>query len=232
MSETAYSTRRDELETYFDRTAAEAWSRLTTDAPVSKIRQTVRAGRDRMRAQLLSWLPQDLSGRRILDAGCGTGAFAVELAQRGADVVAVDVARSLIDVAEERSPTDLKSRLTFVVGDMLSAEHGTFDHVVAMDSLIHYEPAQITAALGLLAQRTNHSMVFTFAPATPALRLMHAVGRSFPRSDRAPAIVPVNHGNLARKVDDHPALSTWAMARDGRIKAGFYISHGQELSRA
>jgi magnesium-protoporphyrin O-methyltransferase len=153
MSETAYSTRRDELETYFDRTAAEAWSRLTTDAPVSKIRQTVRAGRDRMRAQLLSWLPQDLSGRRILDAGCGTGAFAVELAQRGADVVAVDVARSLIDVAEERSPTDLKSRLTFVVGDMLSAEHGTFDHVVAMDSLIHYEPAQITAALGLLAQR-------------------------------------------------------------------------------
>jgi hypothetical protein len=38
-----------------------------SDAPVSKIRQTVRAGRDRMRAHRLSWLPEDLAGARILD---------------------------------------------------------------------------------------------------------------------------------------------------------------------
>jgi magnesium-protoporphyrin O-methyltransferase len=50
---TPYLTRRSQLETYFDRTAVEAWSRLTSDAPVSKIRATVRAGRDTMRATLL-----------------------------------------------------------------------------------------------------------------------------------------------------------------------------------
>jgi magnesium-protoporphyrin O-methyltransferase len=70
-SSTTYLTRRGELETYFDRTAAEAWKRLTSDAPVSGIRATVRAGRDRMRATMLSWLPADLHGCRLLDAGCG-----------------------------------------------------------------------------------------------------------------------------------------------------------------
>ncbi|MFW5833959.1 MAG: magnesium protoporphyrin IX methyltransferase, partial [Pseudomonadota bacterium] len=49
MSSGTYQTRRSELLTYFDRTAAEAWSKLTSDAPVSGIRATVRAGRERMR---------------------------------------------------------------------------------------------------------------------------------------------------------------------------------------
>lgn len=230
MSETAYNARRDQLETYFDRTAAEAWLRLTTDAPVSRIRQTVRAGRESMRAQLQSWLPADLVGRRILDAGCGTGAFSMELARRGADVVAVDVAGSLVDVAQERTPSELACRIDYVVGDMLSPELGPFDHVVAMDSLIHYEPEQISTALAELAQRTKQSIVFTYAPATPALRIMHAAGRAFPRSDRAPAIVPISPPRLRREINSHPCLAGWKFARDGRIKAGFYISHGQELS--
>jgi magnesium-protoporphyrin O-methyltransferase len=42
-------------------------------------------------AQLLDWLPQDLHGLRILDAGCGTGALAMEAAHRGASVVAIDL---------------------------------------------------------------------------------------------------------------------------------------------
>ena len=47
-----YEHRRGQIETYFDRTAADAWARLTSDAPVSGIRATVRAGRDRMRGIL------------------------------------------------------------------------------------------------------------------------------------------------------------------------------------
>jgi 2-polyprenyl-3-methyl-5-hydroxy-6-metoxy-1,4-benzoquinol methylase len=37
------------------------------------------------------WLPQDMRGLRLLDAGCGTGALAVEAARRGAEVLAIDV---------------------------------------------------------------------------------------------------------------------------------------------
>ena len=72
-----YQLRRGEIETYFDRTAVQAWARLTSTAPVGRIRATVRAGRDQMRAQLLDWLPADLSGLRLLDAGCGTGSLSL-----------------------------------------------------------------------------------------------------------------------------------------------------------
>ncbi len=44
-----YEARRQQLTDYFDRTAAAAWERLTSDAPVGRIRATVRAGRDTMR---------------------------------------------------------------------------------------------------------------------------------------------------------------------------------------
>ena len=84
MTIATYLERRGELETYFDRTAVDAWAKLTSDAPVGRIRATVRAGRDEMRDTLLSWLPQNMSGARLLDAGCGTGALAIEAARRGA----------------------------------------------------------------------------------------------------------------------------------------------------
>ena len=105
-----YQARRGEIESYFDRTALEAWARLTSDAPVGRIRATVRAGRDRMRDTLLAWLPQDLSGARLLDAGCGTGALSVEAALRGADVVGVDISPSLVDIARVRGAEVLGMR--------------------------------------------------------------------------------------------------------------------------
>ena len=105
MPTATYQARRGELLDYFDRTALQAWERLTSDAPVSSIRATVRAGRDAMRSTLLSWLPADLTGCRLLDAGCGTGALAIEAARRGAKVVAVDIAPGLIEIAKQRVGT-------------------------------------------------------------------------------------------------------------------------------
>ena len=69
-----YSTTRARVEDYFDRSATKVWERLTSDAPVSRIRQTVREGRDRMRALMLSRLPEDLRGlegdaRQAVDEG-------------------------------------------------------------------------------------------------------------------------------------------------------------------
>ena len=48
----SYNQTLSRVETYFDKTATKTWERLTSDAPVSRIRQTVRAGRDQMRAKL------------------------------------------------------------------------------------------------------------------------------------------------------------------------------------
>ena len=233
MTSATRNTRRSELELYFDRTAVEAWKRLTSDAPVSGIRAQVRAGRDAMRDTLLSWLPQDMRGLRVLDAGCGTGALAVEAARRGADVLAIDISPSLVDMARERAPQDLGAgSITFAVGDMLDPALGTFDHVVAMDSLIHYVGEDIAQTLASLAQRTRGSMVFTVAPRTPALTLLWVVGRMFPRSDRAPAIEPIAQKALERHMGELPQLNGWTIHRSQRVSRSFYISEALEVKRS
>ena len=221
-----YETTRASLETYFDRTAAETWARLTSDAPVSRIRQTVRAGRDRMRSSLLDMLPKDMTGMRLLDAGCGVGQLSAEAARRGADVVAVDIAPNLLDVARARLPEDVAARITFRAGDMLDPALGRFDWVVAMDSLIHYRAEDTAAALAGLAERCNAGVAFTIAPATPALQAMHLVGKAFPRSDRSPAIVPVRPARLSRALSHRTG---WRLEAGPRIGTGFYISQAMGL---
>ncbi len=233
MQSTTYERRRGQIETYFDRVASDAWAKLTSDVPVSGIRATVRAGRDTMRNILLSYLPADLRGRRILDAGCGTGAFAVEAAKRGAIVVAIDLSPTLVQLARERLPSRLgQGEISFQVGDMLDPALGRFDHVVAMDSLIHYRASDTVKALSQLAFRVDRSMVLTFAPRTPALSVMHAAGKLFPRGDRAPSIEPVSESTLLRAVESAPALADWQAARTQRVNSFFYQSQALELVRA
>lgn len=233
MLSATYTDRRRQVETYFDRTAADAWARLTSDAPVSGIRATVRAGRDRMRRLLLNWLPEDLAGRRVLDAGCGTGALAVEAARRGAEVVAIDLSPTLIGLARDRLPRDLGAgSIDFRVGDMLDPALGEFDHAVAMDSLIHYGADDAVRVLAGLAPRVSQSVVFTFAPRTALLTVMHTAGRLFPRSDRAPSIQPVSRRSLARAVAREPLLSGMQIGRGERVDSGFYISQAMELARS
>lgn len=233
MPTLTYQERRGQIEAYFDRTAAEAWSRLTSDVKVSRIRATVRAGRDRMRRTLLGWLPDDLAGARVLDAGCGTGALAVEAARRGARVVAVDLSPTLVALARERLPRDLGGggTIEFLVGDMLDPALGRFDHVVAMDSLIHYRARDAVRVLAGLADRTERSLVFTFAPKTPAFAAMHAVGRLFPRGNRAPSIEPVAEGSIRRLLTAEPDLDLWCAKRTERVTTGFYMSQSLELAR-
>jgi magnesium-protoporphyrin O-methyltransferase len=227
MPTASYATRRGELLQYFDRTAVDAWKRLTSDAPVNRIRATVRAGRDDMRRTLLSWLPTDLHGVRILDAGCGTGALAIEAARRGAHVVAIDLSPTLVGLARERLPHDLN--IDFHVGDMLDPSLGRFDYVVAMDSLIHYRPRDTVRVIDGLCDRAAEGVLFTFAPRTAMLSVMHAAGRLFPRGDRAPAIEPVAPRTVTRLIT--AGVPGWAARRTQRVSCGFYISQALEITR-
>lgn len=213
----AYGATRDRVADYFDRSATQVWARLTSDAPVSRIRATVRAGRDRMRALMLAQLPDDLRGARVLDAGCGTGAMTAELAARGADVVAVDLSPALVRIAGDRLEARHRDRVRFLAGDMLAEDLGRFDHVVAMDSLIYYSAPDIAAALTRLGARTSGSVVFTVAPRTPFLMAFWTIGRAFPRADRSPVMIPHAFARLSEMVPGR-------LTRAGRVSSGFYIS--------
>ncbi|MFW9907678.1 MAG: methyltransferase domain-containing protein [Candidatus Thorarchaeota archaeon] len=58
------------------------------------------------------------SGMKVLDLGCGPGAFAIEASKKGADVVAMDADAGMIQVARERSSV-LQKPPEFIYGDIL-----------------------------------------------------------------------------------------------------------------
>ncbi|MBU3559339.1 magnesium protoporphyrin IX methyltransferase [Polynucleobacter sp. Nonnen-W13] len=231
MSAISYLNRRSKLQDYFDRTANDAWAKLTSDAPVSGIRATVRAGRDQMRSNLIARLPESLAGKRILDAGCGTGALALELAKKGASIVAIDLSPNLIELARERiAPAD-RQNIDFRSGDMLDDSLGEFDYVVGMDSMIHYCATDMLVVLEKLAPRVKNKIVFTFAPSTLPLEIMIRVGRLFPRKDRAPFIEPISQNKLSKLIDQSPWFVDWKIPHTQLVSSGFYKSQLMEIEK-
>lgn len=218
---TAYHATRDRVEDYFDRTATRTWEALTSEAPVSRVRETVRAGRDQMRAMMLSRLPDDLRGARVLDAGCGAGQMTAELAARGADVLAVDLSPKMMGIARSRLPANVAHRVRFVAGDMLDDGLGLFDAAMAMDSLIYYRRPDLVDAIDRLTARAD-KLIFTLAPRTPLLTAMWWAGQMFPRGDKSPTIVPHALKRLRTRRE-----SEWV----GRVSRGFYISDCAEVAK-
>ena len=59
---------------------------------------------------------------RALDLGCGDGTTAVPLAQTGAEVVGIDIARNLVEAGNKRAAAAGLDRLTFQEGDACNLE--------------------------------------------------------------------------------------------------------------
>ena len=53
----------------------------------------------------------EVNGKRILDAGCGTGEDMVHFLNQGADVYGIDVAKGMVEQAKNRNP-QLKNQLS------------------------------------------------------------------------------------------------------------------------
>jgi SAM-dependent methyltransferase len=55
-------------------------------------------------ADLVDGLLREKGGRRVLDAGCGTGRVAIELIRRGHEAVGVDADAGMLDAARSKEP--------------------------------------------------------------------------------------------------------------------------------
>lgn len=72
----------------------------------------------------------------VLDAGCGSGRVAIELARHGVEVVGVDVDASMLAAAAERAP-----HLEWVRQDLTALDLGrTFDVVVMAGNVVLFTP--------------------------------------------------------------------------------------------
>ena len=93
------------------------------------------------RPAMLGLLP-DVKGKRILDAGCGSGWYAEELLKRGAAVSAIDASAPMVDhararlaqIASDSGQFDLK---VADLADRLPFDDATFDGIVS-PLVLHY----------------------------------------------------------------------------------------------
>jgi len=81
-------------------------------------------------------LAGDLAGRRILDAGCGSGPLIAALRDRGAVVTGIDKSAGMLEVARRRLGDDADLQVA-ELGRPLAFPDGTFDDITA-SLVLHY----------------------------------------------------------------------------------------------
>ncbi len=104
-------------------------------------------------------------GEKILDAGCGTGVFALDYLAAGATVVGLDISAPMLAVAAKKA---VGRPFVAVQGDMLALpfEDGSFDKTVSVTALEFIEDARkavdelfrVTIAGGLVVVGTLNSL--------------------------------------------------------------------------
>jgi SAM-dependent methyltransferase len=81
-------------------------------------------------------LAGDVAGRRVLDAGCGSGPLSAALRDRGAIVTSFDSSAKMLELARRRLGQDADLRLADL-GSALPFGDGAFDDVIAC-LVLHY----------------------------------------------------------------------------------------------
>lgn len=106
----------------------------------------------------LDWIASQvpLSGKRVLDVGCGGGILADAMARKGAQVVGIDLATKPLKVAQlhalEAHTPNVEYR-EISVESMASEQPGGFDVVTCMEMLEHVpDPASVVQACGKLVK--------------------------------------------------------------------------------
>ena len=132
------------------------------EAGVSVWHRNLGSVRDVVRQQLVArQLREHLPGPgepglQVLDAGCGQGTQALELARLGHSVLGVDTSERLLDLAREaavRDPPDVRRRLAFEHADLLclSAQFADRFDLVCCHGVLMYLPSLGEAVKALIA---------------------------------------------------------------------------------
>jgi len=104
-------------------------------------------------------LVASLGPRSVLDAGCGSGRVAIELARRGIEVVGVDVDPSMLATARRLAPD-----LEWVEHDLTTLDLGRrFDVVVMAGNVPLFTPPGTQPALAATCARHGDTVVAGFS---------------------------------------------------------------------
>ncbi|WP_367183044.1 methyltransferase domain-containing protein [Thermococcus sp.] len=90
---------------------------------------------------------------KVLDLGCGAGGFSFLLEDLGFEVIGVDNSDYMLSLAQSFAK-EKGSRVEFVKGDArnLPFEDSSFDYVIFIDNLVHFEPLELGKAFREIAR--------------------------------------------------------------------------------
>jgi 2-polyprenyl-6-hydroxyphenyl methylase/3-demethylubiquinone-9 3-methyltransferase len=131
----------------FDRVASRWWDPESEFKPLHDINP--------LRLDYIEACARGLQGRRVVDVGCGGGLLAEGMAERGAEVLGIDLAPRSLDVARLHA-LESGANVSYeeIAAEDLAAERpGEFDVVTCLELLEHVpEPASVVAACARLAR--------------------------------------------------------------------------------
>jgi 2-polyprenyl-6-hydroxyphenyl methylase / 3-demethylubiquinone-9 3-methyltransferase len=116
----------------------------------------------------LDWIDglAGLRGKQVLDVGCGGGILAESMAQRGAQVLGIDLASKPLGVAQLHALEGEVPGLSYreiAVEDLARERPGSFDVVTCMEMLEHVpDPSSVVRACHLLVKRSGWVFFSTF----------------------------------------------------------------------
>jgi 2-polyprenyl-6-hydroxyphenyl methylase/3-demethylubiquinone-9 3-methyltransferase len=131
----------------------------------------------------LDWIDRHagLSGKKVLDVGCGGGILAEAMARRGADVTGIDLSEKGLRVAElHLAESGLAVRYEKATAEDYAGAHtGEFDVVTCMELLEHVpEPAAMVAACARLV-RPGGRVFFSTINRNPKSYLFAVLGAEY-----------------------------------------------------
>jgi 2-polyprenyl-3-methyl-5-hydroxy-6-metoxy-1,4-benzoquinol methylase len=99
----------------------------------------------------------DIAGKSVLDIGCGSGVYCIELAKRGATrVLGIDFSESMLSIARDAARSHgVADRIEFISGEFMKHDFGEerFDLSIAMGVFDYLEqPAPFLAKMSALTR--------------------------------------------------------------------------------
>ena len=135
-----------------------------------------------LRLNWISDLGDGISGKRIVDVGCGGGILAESMARRGANVLGIDLAEAPLGVGRLHAAQENITNISYrhVPVEQLAAEQpGEYDIVTCMEMLEHVpDPAAIVKACFDLVKPGGH-VFFSTINRNPKSYLFAIIGAEY-----------------------------------------------------